>query len=471
MLIKKLIPFFALAIFIFSSCGSDSDSDSRNADINKEWTLIDMNYTGVNTIEGESVAFDGQLVGGNVSMQFVEDPNTVRSMGMYTIQLESTQEDYLRLMRQEVTFDQFGSWTRDGNVISTSAENSFDTDLIIANLSADKLDLNFDYSVTVDFFGVPSMSNVKGTYFLASPEYIDGWKDAIKGGWELSDIEKVHYDGSFTEIDGLIDKISIGKYAGGTAPLHFGANGSFLASGFYLVDVDATEFDPFGPKVETSFSETNTFLKDGSYSIDGRTLTVVNTSGETRMFSIIDVTSDELILHETLAGEPFGPFDQVNSRSRIKYTLIRKDYEAAPTSTFLGDWKLIDYNLELVTELTEDGVTTSYDSEAELISSDSKMTITKNPNEISFSGTHEVKNTNNFGSFNDTEMLFTAYNWIEGTNTIQIFNTTFEGDSYVFTIDKLDETEFMITHDIDFTVSQDGVTIRQVGYRNFTFER
>lgn len=62
-----------------------------------------MKDSGESKLFGESVVFDGQLVDGDASMQFMEEPNTVRSRGTYTIQLESEQDGDVRVSRQEAT--------------------------------------------------------------------------------------------------------------------------------------------------------------------------------------------------------------------------------------------------------------------------------------------------------------------------------------------------------------------------------
>ena len=267
-----------------------------------------MQYSGESMLLGGSVVFEGQLVDGDATMQFAEDPNTVRSQGMYTIQLESIEDGSVRVSRQEATFDQFGTWTRNGNTISTSAENSFDTDLIIADISEDKMALDFDYNITVDFFGEEGVSNTKGTYFLASPEYISSWKEKIKGGWSLTNTEYVLYEGNLTQVDGIVDKLSVGSYKSGNAPLEFGENGEFLASGLYNVELETTEFIFNSANLMYTSNRTNSFLRDGGYSINGRMITITESGGNVRMLSIIDVTNATLTLFESFTDEPTGPF-------------------------------------------------------------------------------------------------------------------------------------------------------------------
>ena len=472
MMTKRILPLFALVFFIFSSCGSDSE----NADINKEWTLIDLNYTGITSFEGDSITFKGQMVGGEALMQFSEEPNTILSKGMYEIQLEANDDELLRLSRQELTFEQFGTWTRDGNTISTSTEGSFDTDLIISYLSKDRLDLDFDFSVVVEFMGVPVMSDVKGTYFLASSDYIGGWKDQIKGGWILSDAEMTQYEGSFSQIDGFVDKLSVGTYSNGNAPLNFGDDGDFSASGSFSLDVDVTEFEDFGTITESTSKQSNSFLEDGTYVIDGRTLTITENGGGVRTFNIVDATDEQLIVIEFLDSEEMGPFDLITNRAQIKYTFDRQIYMPVAGANIIGEWTISDFNSELSVEVFNGGSLVSQSSGvADFISSTGKIIISDSPNTITSSGSYKIKVTQTESGIEteseQTESLFSATNWIKSDNEIQVFGTDFTNGSTTMSIEKLNQTEMILTETLDETIETGGFSFKTTGFRTFTFIR
>ncbi len=469
---KKLLPLLALAIILFSSCGSDSE----NADINKEWTLIDINYSGVTSADGESINFVGQMVGGEATMQFAEDPNTVKSQGMYLIQLESEQEGNINLSRQELTFDQLGTWTRDGNTISTSAEGSFDADLLITRLTEDRMDLDFDYSLTLDFMGTPLMTAVKGTYFLASPEYIAGWKDQIKGGWVLTNAELKQYGGTFSSIDGLVDQLSIGTFSSGNAPMNFGDNGDFLASGFYNLDVETTDYDPFGPSTMSTSKLSNSFLTDGAYSISGRTITITEKGGNVRTFTIVDATENQLVITESLDGTPMGPFDLVDSRAQIMYTFESQIYVPVAPANIIGDWTLSDFSSDINFEVfLGSSLFAETSAVAELKSTTGSIVVSDNPNSITGSGSYDVQVTEiSSGVENvkdETESIFSATNWIRTDNELQVFGSDFEGGSSTFTIESLSQAEMVLVESVDFSEESSGFTIKTSGTRTFTFAR
>lgn len=408
-------------------------------------------------------------------MQFEEDPNTIRSMGSYIIQLESREDNDVNLSFASQTFDQFATWTREGNTISTSADNSFDTDLIITKLEEGRLDLDFDYSTETDIMGVSFNSEAKGTYFLATQKYINNWSNVINGGWILDEVELSKYEGVISDFEGSIDKIVRGQYKSGDAPIKFDNNGEFSASGFFNLDLVTTEFDPFSADVITTSQSSNSFLSNGSYEINGRTLVVTPESGDVRTFTIIDATNEKLVFFESVDGESLGFF--VDSKSRIKYTLSRKDYiEVESSAVLTGKWMLADYNANLTIETFLSNMPVGkIESEIEMISSEGNIDITEEPNMITSNGSYVARNTQtnsgNETTSENTIQLFSADNWIKTGDLIQVFGTDFNEGSSTFSIESFTAFELVLSEDVDITETSDNLKTKIVGTQKYVFTR
>lgn len=118
-----LILLFALVLM---SCESDDDSASINGEVNGEWNIESINYTGstVTSAQGNSITsnFTGESFDENATLIFNAD-NTFTSQGSYSIELETTTLG--QTQNQSVPIDNYsseGEWSLSGNILTIEGE-------------------------------------------------------------------------------------------------------------------------------------------------------------------------------------------------------------------------------------------------------------------------------------------------------------------------------------------------------------
>ena len=171
-----------------------------------------------------------------------------------------------------------------------------------------------------------------------------------------------------------------------------------------------------------------------------------------------------------------GLFDLITSRTGVRYTLERKAYEAVAEASILGEWNLSNYVHDLDIESLSGGAPfTEAKSVAELISSSAKMNFSDNPNTISNSGTYKLRLTQTesgiVSTTEPTESLFEADNWVKTDGEIQFFGSDFPDGSSTFNIEVLNQSEMVLTENINVIEEVIGFEFRTTGTRTFTFSR
>lgn len=123
-----LLAFLAVSIV---SCKSDDDSDGGGGDTSGNligtWIGVDLDYSGSTTTTADGLPpitadFVGETTESDYTLTFSEEPNEVVSDGSYTIELTTTILGETQTNTEDLDFFLTGTWTRDGNTLTISAE-------------------------------------------------------------------------------------------------------------------------------------------------------------------------------------------------------------------------------------------------------------------------------------------------------------------------------------------------------------
>ncbi|WP_323787666.1 hypothetical protein [Psychroserpens sp.] len=151
---KKLHVLFIALALVFTACSSDdnnTNNDPGDGDVNGEllglWNAVDVLYTGDTVVEvaGQTIVTDfvGESYDVDFTLEFTENPNEYVSEGSYSVELTSTtlgQTQVFDVPNLEFIGD--GTWTRDGNEITTMA-NGDEGVMTILELTATTLRLGY----------------------------------------------------------------------------------------------------------------------------------------------------------------------------------------------------------------------------------------------------------------------------------------------------------------------------------------
>jgi len=162
MKITKTLLVLLLSITIFS-CDSDDGAPiipiaDVSGDILGTWEMIDLNYTGSNTLvsQGQSIPTTYVGVGKNIdnSISFTENPNDVLAEGTYDIELTSTTFGQTTTQTQtDLPLIPNSTWSKNGTTLIFTA-NGQDTPFTILELSATTLKFQQDSDDTITQQGI-----------------------------------------------------------------------------------------------------------------------------------------------------------------------------------------------------------------------------------------------------------------------------------------------------------------------------
>jgi len=168
MKITKTLLVLLLSITIFS-CDSDDGTPiipvtDVSGDILGTWEMIDLNYTGSNTVtsQGQAIPTTYVGVGKNIdnSISFTENPNDLIAQGTYDIELTSTTFGQTTTQTEtNLPLLPNSTWSKNGtNLILTS--NGQDTPFTILELSGTTLKLQQDSDDTLTQQGITIVNSL-----------------------------------------------------------------------------------------------------------------------------------------------------------------------------------------------------------------------------------------------------------------------------------------------------------------------
>jgi len=162
MKITKTLLVLFLSITIFSCDSDDGALVIPAADVSGEilgtWEMIDLNYTGSNTVTTQGQAIPSTYVGVgenmNNSISFTENPNDLLAQGTYDIELTSTTYGQTTTQTQtDLPLLPNSTWSKNGTTLILTS-NGEDTPFTILELSATTLKFQQDSDEIITQQGV-----------------------------------------------------------------------------------------------------------------------------------------------------------------------------------------------------------------------------------------------------------------------------------------------------------------------------
>lgn len=130
---KKILILFVFSAFIFGC--ETSDNDLTTASIIGVWNGVSINFTGTGAAEIQVVPVtadvDGEGYDIDYTVTFDEDPNTVSTVGNFSVEATATLQGQTYTESEEgIALDFSGPWSQDGNTVALTIEG----EEVIANI-------------------------------------------------------------------------------------------------------------------------------------------------------------------------------------------------------------------------------------------------------------------------------------------------------------------------------------------------
>ncbi|MDC9723833.1 MAG: hypothetical protein PSN34_13820, partial [Urechidicola sp.] len=142
---KKILVLFVFSAFIFGC--ETSDNETPTASIIGVWNGISINFTGTGAAEIQGVPVtadvDGEGYDIDYTVTFTEDPNTVTTVGIFSVEATaSIQGQTYTESEENISIDFSGPWNQDGNTLALTI-NGEDVIANIVELTETSLVLQF----------------------------------------------------------------------------------------------------------------------------------------------------------------------------------------------------------------------------------------------------------------------------------------------------------------------------------------
>jgi hypothetical protein len=168
----KITKLFILALaVVFLACKDDEDPLPTAAGLLGDWSLTALTYEGSTTTTVAGISITSEFVGVgkdfDLTVLFEENPNTVLSVGSYTIELTTTIAGVSET--ENITFTDFiqdGTWTLNGKTLTVTSSGETEEATIISQTSTTMiLEVKLEETETIP--GVGSVAiNLQGVYTL-----------------------------------------------------------------------------------------------------------------------------------------------------------------------------------------------------------------------------------------------------------------------------------------------------------------